>query len=86
MVIEADKTLFYLPYMLTCFILREVHQIATPMKNNQDLNTSNIAIAFLTMGVIAVSALAFRPQGSINIDFGKNPSLTIGENPKAIQR
>ena len=56
------------------------------MKNNQDLNTSNIAIAFLTMGVIAVSALAFRPQGSINIDFGKNPSLTIGENPKAIQR
>ena len=49
-------------------------------------NQDYIAIAFLTMGFIVIVALVFRPQASINFEFGKNPSLTIGENVKAIQR
>lgn len=46
---------------------------------------SDIAIAFLVMGFIVIVALIFRPQGSINVEFGRSPSLAIGENSKVIQ-
>ena len=53
---------------------------------NSQQNPDN-STAFIIMGFVLVAAIICRPQGSINAEFGKNPSLNIGENPKAnIQR
>ena len=55
--------------------------------NNQDFNTSNIAIAFLTMGFIVIVALVFRPQGSISVEFGKDgSSLKVDESRKSVSQ